>query len=92
MQQPIFKLSLISLALFGGVAHAADGAEQPAQELQKVEVRATSTRVPSNWKSAARSNTANFKDMVADQIGLTVGGGQRVCTLAYHSWYRSKSY
>ena len=75
MQQPIFKLSLISLALFGGVAHAADGAEQPAQELQKVEVRATSTRAPSNWKSEARSNTAKFKDRVADQIGLTVGGG-----------------
>lgn len=70
---PIFRFSLLSLALFAGFAHAETA---PNAELGTVNVQGSvSSRIRSDWQSASERSTMNMKDLVSDQVGIAVGGG-----------------
>ena len=75
MQQPIFKLSLISLALFGGVAHAADGAEQPAQELQTIRVKGEPSTRRITLKNMDETTNTQLRDVVKNEASISMGAG-----------------
>lgn len=74
---PLFRLSVLQLALVAGFAYAQEApVASESTELSTIQVDGNvRSRAPSDWKSATERSTMNFKDLVADQVGITFGGG-----------------
>ncbi|MDK4689176.1 TonB-dependent receptor domain-containing protein [Kingella negevensis] len=75
MQQPIFKLSLISLALFGGMAYAADETAQPAQELQTIRVKGEPSTRRITVKNMNETTDTQLRDVLKNEASVSMGAG-----------------
>ncbi|WP_165089049.1 TonB-dependent receptor plug domain-containing protein [Neisseria yangbaofengii] len=71
-----FRLSMLTLALSAGFAHA----EEQTVNLDEVVVKASSTAVPTRVTRSQidREHATDLKEVMKDQIGMGVGGGTGV--------------
>lgn len=67
---PVFRLSLLSVMLFGSQAALA----QTPQQLGTVEVKGVRT-VTQTWKTTAERNVGSMRDVMTDSAEIGVGGG-----------------
>ena len=73
---PAFRFSIMVLALSSGFAHAENIKPEATAELKEVVVTGTAvpTRVTRNQLD--REISTDLKQVMKDQIGMDVGGGQ----------------
>ena len=75
---PVFRLSIITLALSTSFAHAEN--LQPAETAELNEIKVTGTAVPTRVtrNQLDREISTDLKQVMKDQIGMDVGGGNGV--------------
>ena len=78
VSSPVFRLSIITLALSTSFAHAEN--LQPAETAELNEIKVTGTAVPTRVtrNQLDRETSTDLKQVMKDQIGMDVGGGNGV--------------
>ncbi|MDU8022689.1 MAG: TonB-dependent receptor plug domain-containing protein, partial [Neisseria sp.] len=78
VSSPVFRLSIITRALSTSFAHAEN--LQPAETAELNEIKVTGTAVPTRVtrNQLDREISTDLKQVMKDQIGMDVGGGNGV--------------
>lgn len=69
------RLSILSLSLLCGFAHADTQAAADSAELETIEVTGAKSLTTGNYKNIAERNVASIRDVLADRADINVGGG-----------------
>lgn len=76
LAKPIFNLSLLSIALCSGFAHAQVAGNNNAQTLPTVEVRGSNTSTHRiNTKKFEEATSTDLKDVLFNEPSVSFGGG-----------------
>ena len=75
MKPPLFKLSVLTLALVAGYAHADDAPAEQKQELQNITVKADTSTRRVTTKKMDESTSTDMKDVLFNEPSINFGGG-----------------
>lgn len=75
---PKFKYSILMLALSAGFAHADHAVQPETAELSEVKVTGTAVATRTHRNQLDRETASDLKQVMKDQIGMDVGGGNGV--------------
>ena len=75
MKTPLFKLSMLTLALAAGYAHADDVPAEQQQSLQNITVKADTSTRRVTTKKMDESTSTDMKDVLFNEPSINFGGG-----------------
>ena len=85
MNPPLFKLSVLTLALVAGYAHADDAPVEQKQELQNITVKADTSTRRVTTKKMDESTSTDMKDVLFNEPSINFRRRQCHIAMGVHS-------